>query len=77
MTPEDIKIDARGHHCPVPTLRLRRALEAAAIGDTLLLLADDPMAAIDVPHFIDQVGSELLERVDEPPVLGFRIRKLV
>jgi len=25
---DEILIDARGHHCPVPTLRLRRALEA-------------------------------------------------
>lgn len=46
-----VTIDARGHRCPVPTLRLRRALETQA---SVTLLADDPMAQIDVPHFCTQ-----------------------
>ncbi|MFV4649198.1 sulfurtransferase TusA family protein, partial [Mycobacterium tuberculosis] len=41
-------VDARGHRCPTPTLRLRRALERAAPGEVVELLADDPMARIDV-----------------------------
>lgn len=55
-------VDARGHHCPIPTLRLRRALEAAAPGTRVRLLADDPMARIDVPHFVAQKGYDLIER---------------
>lgn len=63
----DIQIDARGHRCPVPTLRLRRALEAAAPGAVVRLLADDPLARVDVPHFAAQrgltlVGVEVLDR---------------
>jgi tRNA 2-thiouridine synthesizing protein A len=52
-------LDARGHRCPVPTLRLRRALaqgEAAGVR----LLADDPMAQIDVPHFCNQNPYRLI-----------------
>ncbi|HWU48573.1 MAG TPA: sulfurtransferase TusA family protein [Asticcacaulis sp.] len=46
-------LDARGHRCPVPTLRLRRKLaEGGVVG--VRLLADDPMAQIDVPHFCHQ-----------------------
>jgi tRNA 2-thiouridine synthesizing protein A len=52
-------IDARGHRCPVPALRLRRALEAAAVGDRLRLVADDPMAAIDVPLLVKQCGYHI------------------
>ena len=40
-------IDARGHKCPVPTLRLRKAIEMATPGARLTLLATDPMARID------------------------------
>jgi tRNA 2-thiouridine synthesizing protein A len=47
-------VDARGHRCPVPTLRLRRALETS---DEVTLLADDPMAKIDVPHFARSIGA--------------------
>lgn len=56
-------VDARGHQCPVPTLRLRRALETAG---RVRLLADDPMAKIDVPHFARQAGVEVLEALDVP-----------
>lgn len=55
-------VDARGHHCPIPTLRLRKALEAAGPGGRVRLLADDPMARIDVPHFVQEKGYVLLEK---------------
>ena len=45
-------VDARGHRCPVPSLRLARALEKAGPGETICLLATDPMARIDVPHML-------------------------
>lgn len=68
---EDVVVDARGHKCPVPTLRLRRTLEGLSAGAVVRLLADDPMARIDVPHFCDQQGLELLEAAETT----FRVRK--
>lgn len=62
MPAEEIIVDARGHRCPVPTLRLRKALEAAPAGARVRLLADDPMARIDVPHFAGEIGAEILAR---------------
>lgn len=70
---EEVLVDARGHHCPVPTLRLRRALEAAG-GQVVRLIADDPMARIDVPHFVREAGAELLEASEATGVLTFRVR---
>jgi tRNA 2-thiouridine synthesizing protein A len=75
MSSDEILIDARGHHCPVPTLRLRRALEGAQVGARVRLLADDPLARIDVPHFAAEVGAELLEREEAAGVLSFLIAK--
>ena len=54
---DEILMDARGHRCPVPTLRLRRALEAAPAGGLVRRLADDPLARIDVPHFAASAGA--------------------
>jgi tRNA 2-thiouridine synthesizing protein A len=71
----DILIDARGHHCPVPTLKLRRALERAAPGARLRLLATDPMARIDVPHFLGQTDARLLETAENDGALSFLIVK--
>ncbi len=53
-------VDARGHRCPVPSLRLRKALTDAAPGEEIVLLADDPMARIDVPHLCAQLTAVLL-----------------
>lgn len=71
----EILIDARGHRCPVPTLRLRRALEDAAAGALVRLLADDPMARIDVPYFAAQAGVELVEQTEADGALSFLVRK--
>jgi tRNA 2-thiouridine synthesizing protein A len=71
----EIIVEARGHHCPVPTLRLRRAAEQAPQGSILILYADDPMARIDVPHFAGQAGLEIIKREDCGTSFCFYIRK--
>ena len=76
QTAPEIVVDARGHRCPVPTLKLRRALEAAPVGARLTLLADDPMAKIDVPHFLNQLGGARLVTLTElEGALTFSIAK--
>jgi tRNA 2-thiouridine synthesizing protein A len=70
---EPITVDARGHRCPVPTLRLRRALARAAAGQVVRLIADDPLARIDVPHFARTEGFQLLGGVSEDGVLIFEV----
>lgn len=56
----EIEVDARGLLCPLPVLRLRRRLLAAEAGQVVRLLATDPAAAIDVPHFCAATGHALL-----------------
>ena len=76
MDDPEILVDARGHHCPVPTLKLRRALAAAPTGARLRLLTDDPLARIDVPHFLGEAASAVLSGVTEDlGVLSFAIVK--
>ncbi len=57
----DQEIDARSLLCPLPVLKARKRLKSMAPGQVLKLLADDPAAVIDVPHFCNQQGYELLE----------------
>lgn len=73
MAKTEILVDARGHRCPVPTLKLRKALAAAPAGTPVRLLADDPMARIDVPHFAGQVGAEILDRNEADGALAFLV----
>jgi tRNA 2-thiouridine synthesizing protein A len=71
--PGPIVVDTRGHRCPVPTLRLRRALERAAPGQTVRLLADDPLARIDVPHFVSAEGHILAASAVDGATLVFDV----
>ena len=57
-------VDARGHRCPVPSLRLRKALEGRAPGVQLTLLATDAMARIDVPFLMQELGGRVVQ-IDE------------
>lgn len=77
MANPETTVDARGHRCPVPTLRLRRALEATPAGGRVRLLADDPLARIDVPHFAAGAGYEVLEVVETDGVLSFLVGRPV
>ena len=54
------ELDARGLLCPLPVLRLRKSLIAAAPGTRIALIATDAMAAVDVPHFCAESGHVLI-----------------
>lgn len=74
MTPDKpLVVDARGHRCPVPTLRLQRALAKAEPGRVVRLLADDPMARIDVPHFAANHGCRVLATMVEGDFVTFDV----
>jgi tRNA 2-thiouridine synthesizing protein A len=49
-------IDARGLRCPLPVLKLEKALAGAKPGTATIVLATDPMAKIDVPLHCRQNG---------------------
>ena len=68
-------VDARGHRCPTPTLRLRRALEAVETGVAVTILANDPLARIDIPHFAAVSGHHVESLTVEAGVVRAVVRK--
>jgi tRNA 2-thiouridine synthesizing protein A len=49
-------VDARGLRCPLPLIRARQALGALAATDTLVVLATDREAPIDLAALAADVG---------------------
>jgi tRNA 2-thiouridine synthesizing protein A len=49
-------LDARGLACPLPLIRARRELAGLPDGDTLVVLATDPEAPIDLAAFAADEG---------------------
>jgi tRNA 2-thiouridine synthesizing protein A len=56
----DATLDATHLRCPLPVLRARKALAGMAPGQVLRVLATDPMAAVDLPHFAAEAGHAYL-----------------
>ena len=61
--------------CPLPVLRARKVLNGMDPGATLRLLADDPMAVVDVPHFCAEAGHSLLSVQDMKQGQEYMIRR--
>ena len=59
MKAHDI-MDLRGLKCPLPALLAKRRLERAAAGSEIVVLADDPMAPVDIAHMCAQEGFEVI-----------------
>jgi tRNA 2-thiouridine synthesizing protein A len=68
-------LDTIGLLCPLPVLKARKRLMGMAPGALLRVLADDPAAAVDVPHFCAEAGHELLEQGLDGRVRSFLIRR--
>jgi tRNA 2-thiouridine synthesizing protein A len=69
-------VDARGHKCPVPSLRLRRALDETGDGEVIELWADDPMVKIDIPHLVKSLGDEIVFKDLSGPHCIFWVMKI-
>ena len=68
-------LDLRGLKCPLPALMAKRRLAALAPGAMLVVVTDDPMAAVDVPHMCHQEGYEVVDVAREGKASRFTLRR--
>ena len=52
----DEVLDFRGLKCPLPAMLAKKALAPVPAGVTVTVLADDPLAVIDIPHMCHGEG---------------------
>jgi tRNA 2-thiouridine synthesizing protein A len=67
-------VDARGLACPLPLTMAKRRMAELALGDSLLVMATDPEAPIDLAAWAAEHGHAYEER-DTGGWLEFVIRK--
>lgn len=72
---DDEILDATGLLCPLPVLKAAKRLRAMAPGAVLKVLADDPAAVVDVPHFCAEQGYKLVSSEDAAGVQVYTIEK--
>ncbi len=59
-------VDALGTWCPVPIFLIDRAARGARPGDTVELLASDPLIEVDLPAWCHSSGHRLVDLRETP-----------
>lgn len=75
--PPPHEIDLRGYRCPVPVIRLEAALRTLPPGAIMTAIADDPVAAVDIPHFCTEAGHGVLRLPDQAGACVFQVTRAV
>ena len=60
-----IELDTRGLLCPLPVLKLRKLINSTKQKDKIKLMTDDRAAVVDVPHFCNEQGHQILKSFKE------------
>ena len=58
----DHTLDAIGLRCPEPVMMVRMNIRKIAVGETLLVIADDPSTTRDIPSFCEFMEHELIAK---------------
>ncbi|NOQ34761.1 MAG: sulfurtransferase TusA family protein [Methylococcaceae bacterium] len=71
----DLEVDAIGLHCPLPLLRLKKAMQEIESEQVVKIIATDPAAHLDIGVYSDQVGHQIIDykKADDQQV--FYIKK--
>jgi tRNA 2-thiouridine synthesizing protein A len=70
-----LEVDASGLQCPLPLLRLKKALMNLNSGDVVKVIATDPAAHLDFGVYVEQCGHSLLNLVKHEQAQIFYIQK--
>lgn len=71
----DLTVDARGLQCPMPVLKVAKAIKEIASGQSLELIATDRGSLSDIPAWSKDMGHTLKEHFEENGEFHFVIIK--
>lgn len=68
-------LDCTGLVCPLPVIKLSKAIKAAAPQAVIELLATDPGAVADLEAFERRTGHRVLERSESSGIFRFLVQR--
>ena len=69
-------LDCKGLSCPMPVMKLAKAIKGLSSGDIIEILGTDPGTKSDLPKWCNKTGNTLLEENEpENGVFRFLIKK--
>ncbi len=71
----DQVLDTSGLNCPLPLLRLKKALVSMESGNIIKVLSTDAASVLDFGVFSDQTGNKILDQYEEKGTFFYVIKK--
>lgn len=71
----DLEVDASGLTCPLPILRMKKALAQLQSGDVVKVITTDQHAKGDFQAFTEQTGNILLAQNDDGDTVIHFVRR--
>lgn len=71
----DKTLDCQHMLCPMPILKISKAIKEVEVGQTLLMLADDPGAKPDMETWTRRLGHDLIGFEQEGKLMRFLVRR--
>lgn len=68
-------LDCKGLLCPVPIIRLSKAIKAISVGQAIEMLATDPGSMPDMEAYQKQTGHTLLVSEKQGDVFRFVVQR--
>jgi tRNA 2-thiouridine synthesizing protein A len=75
QTKADKTVDYKGLFCPMPIVKISKAIKEIKVGQVLEMLADDPGSKADMKAWAHQTRHELLDSHEEGGVFKFYVRR--
>ena len=72
----DEVLDCSGLLCPMPLVKVKKALGRMSVGSILKMISTDPLSVTDVEPWTHMTGQELVDWTEEEGKFVFYIRKL-
>lgn len=71
----DHTLDTLGLRCPEPIMLLRRKIRQLQLGETVLVIADDPATTRDIPNFCEYMDHTLVQSSVQSQPYEYLVKK--
>ncbi len=69
-------LDVRGLMCPMPVVKLSKAIKEIEVGEIIEVLATDPGSLTDIPAWARRTGNEVVKVEKGEGVFKFYVKRL-
>jgi tRNA 2-thiouridine synthesizing protein A len=72
----DIVLDLKGLLCPMPIVKMAKAIKGIEIGQVIEAEASDPGVMADIPAWCKSTGNELIKMEKVDKTIKFWVRRV-